>query len=329
MTQLSHLRPDRFTIALVTAAVAATVAPATGAVAPFLKIVIFCSIALLFFLQGARLSRETIVKGIIHWRLHLTVFAATFILFPLLGLAFSSSLKPVLAPGIAMGVLYLCLLPSTIQSSITFTSIARGNVAAAICSASASNVAGVFLTPLLMSLLMHTEGTVPLSSIGTVVGQLLVPFVAGHLARPLIGRWVEHQRTLTSAVDRGAILLVVYFAFGEAVANGLWSQLGVRDLVVLVLLSCTLLTLVLVITTGVSRLLGFSQQDEIAIVFCGSKKSLGSGVPIASILFPAATIGAVILPLMLFHQIQLIVCAVLARSYAARTAQARAEAGPV
>jgi sodium/bile acid cotransporter 7 len=178
MAFLSYLRPDRFTVALLATATVATVLPATGAAVPLLKIIIFCSIALLFFLQGARLSRETILKGAIHWRLHLTVFAATFILFPLLGMALSWSLESILAPGIAMGVLYLCLLPSTIQSSITFTSLANGNVAAAVCSASASNMLGVFLTPLLMSFLMNTEGAIPLSSIGSVVGQLLVPFVA-------------------------------------------------------------------------------------------------------------------------------------------------------
>lgn len=318
MRFLSSLRPDRFTIALLATAAVGTVFPATEAAIPLLKIVISSSIALLFFLQGARLSRETIVKGAIHWRLHLTVFAATFILFPFLGLVLSLGLESVLAPGIALGVLYLCLLPSTIQSSITFTSLANGNVAAAICSASASNMLGVFLTPLLMSLFMHTEGSIPLSSIGSVVVQILVPFVAGHLARPWIGSWVEHHRKLTGLMDRGAILLVVYYAFGEAVVNGLWHQLSPQDLIVLLLLSCVLLALVLLIMTGASRLLGFSRQDEIAIVFCGSKKSLGSGVPIASILFPAAMVGAIILPVMLFHQIQLIVCAVLARWYAGR-----------
>jgi sodium/bile acid cotransporter 7 len=322
MTFLSFLRPDRFTIALIATATAASILPTSGAATPVLKVIISCSIALLFFLQGARLSREAIINGAIHWRLHLTVFAATFILFPALGLLLSMSLETILAPGIAMGVLYLCLLPSTIQSSITFTSLAHGNVAAAVCSASASNMLGVFLTPLLMSLLMNTEGAIPLSSIGSVVGQILVPFVAGHLARPWIGEWVEQRRRLTGTVDRGAILLVVYYAFGEAMANGLWHQLGLRDLMVLVILSSALLALVLVIMTLASRLFGFSRQDEIAIVFCGSKKSLGSGVPIASILFPASMIGAVILPLMLFHQIQLIVCAILARSYASRTALA-------
>lgn len=318
MRFLSNLRPDRFTIALLATAAVGTALPATGAAIPLLKIIISSSIAALFFLQGARLSRDTIIKGAIHWRLHLTVFAATFILFPILGLVLSLGLESVLAPGIALGVLYLCLLPSTIQSSITFTSLANGNVAAAICSASASNMLGVFLTPLLMSFFMRTEGTIPLSSIGSVVVQILVPFVAGHLARPWIGKWVERQRKLTGLVDRGAILLVVYYAFGEAVVNGLWHQLSPRDLIVLLLLSCVLLALVLVVMTGASRLLGFSRQDEIAIVFCGSKKSLGSGVPIASILFPAAMVGAIILPVMLFHQIQLIVCAVLARWYAGR-----------
>jgi len=318
MAILSLLWPDRFTIALVVTAIAATFLPATGAAAPLLKMVIIGSIALLFFLQGARLSRQAIIQGAIHWRLHLMVFAATFILFPILGWLTNTYLQSYLAPGIALGILYLCLLPSTIQSSITFTSIAGGNVAAAVCSASASNVLGVFITPLLMGLFMQTQGGVSFGAIGEIVLQILVPFLLGHLARPWIGQWVEQRRTLTSIVDRGAILLVVYYAFGEAAINNLWHQLAPEDMVLLVLLSCVLLGAVLVMTTMASRLLGFSRRDEVAIVFCGSKKSLGSGVPIASILFPASMIGAIILPLMLFHQIQLLVCAVLARAYAER-----------
>lgn len=319
MAFLYLLRPDRFTIALLATAIIATVLPATGAAAPVLKMVIVGSIALLFFLQGARLSREAIIQGAIHWRLHLMVFAATFILFPILGLLTNTYLQSYLAPGVALGVLYLCLLPSTIQSSITFTSLAGGNVAAAVCSASASNVLGVFLTPLLMGFFMQTQGGISFEAIGEIVLQILVPFVVGHLMRPWIGRWVGKQRTFTSIVDRGAILLVVYYAFGEAAIANLWHQLAPSDMIILVLLSCVLLAAVLVITTVASRALGFSRRDEVAIVFCGSKKSLGSGVPIASILFPASMIGAIILPLMLFHQIQLLVCAVLARAYAERT----------
>ncbi|MBM6580675.1 bile acid:sodium symporter [Microvirga sp. BT689] len=318
MAFLSLLRPDRFTLALVAAAIVATLLPATGAAAPLLEMIITGSIALLFFLQGARLPREAIVQGVGHWRLHLMVFAATFVLFPILGLATKTYLQSYLAPGIALGILYLCLLPSTIQSSITFTSIAGGNVAAAVCSASASNVLGVFITPLLAGLLMQTQGGISLDAIAEIVLQILVPFLVGHLMRSWIGRWVEARRTFTGIVDRGAILLVVYYAFGEATINNLWLQLAPSDLALLVLVNCLLLAMVLVITTGASRLFGFTRRDEIALVFCGSKKSLGSGVPIASILFPASMIGAVILPLMLFHQIQLLVCAVLARSYAER-----------
>ncbi|WP_114947171.1 bile acid:sodium symporter family protein [Microvirga calopogonii] len=318
MAFLSLLRPDRFTIALVATALLATFLPATGTAAPILKTVIAGSIALLFFLQGARLSRKAIVEGAIHWRLHLMVFAATFILFPVLGLLTKTYLQSYLAPGIALGILYLCLLPSTIQSSITFTSLARGNVAAAVCSASASNVLGVFLTPFLMGLFMQTQGGVSFGAIGEIVLQILVPFLVGHLMRPWVGQWVAKHRMLTGIVDRGAILLVVYYAFGEAAIEGLWHQLAPRDMILLVLLSCVLLALVLAITTTASRFFGFSRPDEVAIVFCGSKKSLGSGVPIASILFPASMIGAIILPLMLFHQIQLLVCAVLARAYAER-----------
>ena len=150
MAFLSLLRPDHFTLALIATAITATVLPATGSAAPVLKAIITGSIALLFSLQGARLSREAIIQGTVHWRLHLLVFAATFLLFPVLGLLTQAALQSYLAPGIVLGILYLCLLPSTIQSSITFTSMAGGNVAAAVCSASASNVLGVFLTPLLM-----------------------------------------------------------------------------------------------------------------------------------------------------------------------------------
>ncbi|MGO4572361.1 bile acid:sodium symporter family protein [Microvirga sp. 2TAF3] len=319
MASFSYLKPDRFTLALVATVGLASIVPATGTAVPILNATTIGSIALLFFLQGARLPREAIIGGLVHWRLHLTVLAATFVLFPLLGFLLSAGLKPILPSGIVLGILFLCFLPSTIQSSITFTSIARGNVAAAVCSASASNFLGVFLTPLLLSLFMNLHGQVSLSAVGSIAGQLLVPFVAGHLARPWIGDWVKRHHILTSLVDRGTILLVVYFAFGEAVVSGLWHQLAAHDLIVLVIFNCVLLAAVLMITTYTSRMLGFSREDEIAIVFCGSKKSLGSGVPIASILFPAAAVGAIILPLMLFHQIQLMVCAVLARNYANRS----------
>ena len=276
------------------------------------------AIALLFFLHGAKLSREAVIAGIAHWRLHLTVLASTFVLFPILGLGVMLLPETILPRQLALGVLFLCCLPSTVQSSIAFTAIARGNVAAAVCAASASNLFGIALTPLLAAMLMGTQGGFAPSAVEGVVVQLLAPFVAGQVARPWVGRWVDKHKRLTGLVDRGSILLVVYSAFSEAVVGGLWRKVDLVEIVILLIVCAALLVVVLAVTAYGSRLMGFDKEDEITIVFCGSKKSLASGVPLAGILFPGAAAGVMVLPLMLFHQIQLMACAVIAQRYAAR-----------
>ncbi|WP_434383034.1 bile acid:sodium symporter family protein [Melittangium boletus] len=320
-TLLSRLRPDTFTLALLATVGLATVLPVRGAAVAPLDAVTHAAIALLFFLHGARLSRQAILEGMGHWRLHGVVLASTFVLFPLLGGALCWALDGWVDPPLLLGFMFLCLLPSTVQSSIAFTSMAGGNVAAAVCSASASNLLGVFLTPLLVGVFLRggsEGGGISLESVGVIFVELFVPFVAGHLLRGWIGAWVERHRPVLGFVDRGSILLVVYTAFSEAVVNGLWSRLGWSEVLVLGVLSGVLLASVLLATVGASRLLGFSREDEITIVFCGSKKSLASGVPMASVLFAGGSVGAIVLPLMFFHQLQLMVCAVLARRYAAR-----------
>jgi len=318
MRWLAAYRPDNFTLAIAAAVVVASFLPATGLAATALHYITIFAIALLFFLHGARLSREAVLAGALHWRLHLIVLCATFILFPILGLFLRHALGVVLPEPLLVGILFLCLLPSTVQSSIAFTSIAHGNVAAAVCSASLSNLLGIFITPALVALLMNLKGGVSLHAVLDIVLQLLAPFLAGHLLRPWIGGFVARHRYALGYVDRGSILLVVYLAFSEAVANGLWHKLGVADIVKLMIVCAALLGAVLLATVFVARRLGFSRPDEIVIVFCGSKKSLASGVPMAGVLFPLAQVGMIVLPLMLFHQIQLMVCAALARRYAAK-----------
>ncbi len=189
-----------------------------------------------------------------------------------------------------------------------------------MCSASLSNFVGIFLTPALVALLLDLKGGVSLDAVGAIVLQLLLPFLAGHFLRPWIGAFVARHRAGLGFVDRGSILLVVYLAFSEAVANGLWHVIGVGDLVKLFILCAGLLAAVLLATVFAARRLGFDRADEIVIVFCGSKKSLASGIPMAGVLFPLAQVGMVVLPLMLFHQIQLMVCAAIARRYAAADA---------
>jgi len=318
---LSRFRLDSFTWALIGTVVLASFLPGRGDFGRYFHHFSDFAIALLFFLHGARLSREAVFAGATHWRLHLLVLACTFLMFPILGVAIQSFAPTWLLPEpLAIGVLYLACLPSTVQSSIAFTSIAGGNVPAAICSASASNLIGVFLTPLLVALLMKVQGSGGMSfdSVEAIMLQLLVPFVAGQLLRPWIGGWVARHKFLVGLVDRGSILSVVYIAFSEAVVNGLWQQMPLDGLAGMIVVDCVLLAVVLVLTTLFSRWLGFNKADEIAIVFCGSKKSLASGVPIANVLFPAAQVGMIVLPIMLFHQIQLMACSALARRYARR-----------
>ena len=312
------LLPDRYIVALLGAVAVASLLPCRGEAATVFGYVTDAAIVLLFFLHGAKLSREAIVAGLAHWRLHLLVLAFTYVLLPVLGLAAQVVGRGWVEPRLIAGVLFLTLLPSTVQSSIAFTSVAGGNVAAAVCSASASNLIGVFLTPLLVRALMgaHGDGAL-LEAVRTIVLQLLFPFAVGHFSRPLAARWLARRKMLVGVVDRGSILLVVYTAFSAAVVEGLWGRLSPTDLAAVLALDAAILAIVLVATTVIARRLGFSKPDEVAIVFCGSKKSLASGVPMAGVLFPAASVGLMIVPLMLFHQIQLMVCAVLARYYAA------------
>ncbi len=317
---LARLRPDNFTLSLLGTVILASLLPCRGQAATIAGAVTDFAIALLFFLHGAKLSREAILAGIGHWRLHLLVLACTFVLFPVIGLGFKAVPAWLLDPTIAAGLLYLCILPSTVQSSIAFTAIARGNVPAAICGASLSNILGVVLTPILAAVLLGAKGQGGdmLGAAGAIVVQLLVPFVAGHLLRPWIGGFVDRHKKVLTLTDRGSILLVVYTAFSAAVVEGLWRKMGAGDLVTILLLDSVLLALALGATNLIARRAGLSKADEITLVFCGSKKSLASGVPMAGLLFPAAVVGPMIVPLMLFHQIQLMVCAVLARRYADR-----------
>ena len=313
--------PDDFTLLLIAVILLASLWPAQGVVAQGFEWLTTAAIALLFFLHGAKLSRAAVVAGISHWRLHLLVLGCTFGLFPLLGLLLKPLFAFMLTPDLALGMLFLCTLPATVQSAIAFTALARGNVSAAVCSASASSLIGVFITPLLVGWLVvpgGVSGAGELEAVGRIMLQLMLPFVLGQLLQPWVGGFVKQHAAKLKYVDQGSILLVVYTAFSAAVIEGLWRQVPLPVLLGVVVASCVLLALVLVLTTRLGRLLGFSQEDQITIVFCGSKKSLASGVPMAKVLFAAPVVGVMLLPLMIFHQIQLMVCAVLAQRYAGR-----------
>jgi sodium/bile acid cotransporter 7 len=315
----SRVKIDWYLVLIILMAVLASVLPARDGVAAGLGWVSKVAIGMVFFLHGARLSREAVLRGLTHWRLHLTILAATFVLFPALTVGLAALPAWITPPELASGLILLGCLPSTIQSSIAFVGVARGNVPAAVASASASNMLGVFLTPLLASLLMHSKGAISAGSFWSIILQLLVPFAAGQTLRPWIGAFVQRHHATLSKLDRGTILLIVYVAFSGAVVAGVWDRLSVLDLVRLLVLCSLLLAVVLAATAFAARTLGFDKPDEIAIVFCGSKKSLASGAPIAAALLSPAVAGVAMIPLMVFHQIQLMACAVIAQAYARRS----------
>ncbi|MEU5952821.1 bile acid:sodium symporter family protein [Streptomyces sp. NPDC047525] len=304
---------DPYILALLGTVGVAALLPARGIGADIAGGASTGAVAFLFFLYGARLSTREALDGLKHWRLHLTVLACTFIAFPLLGLAAKGLVPYVLTPALYSGFLFLTLVPSTIQSSIAFTSMARGNVPAAICAGSFSSLAGIVLTPLLAAALLgNSGGGFSADSVMKIVLQLLVPFLAGQFLRRWIGGFIARNKKVLGFVDRGSILLVVYTAFSEGMVQGIWHQVTPLRLGALLGVEAVLLAVMLALTWYGAKKMGFDRGDRIAIQFAGSKKSLAAGLPMASVLFGAQASLAV-LPLMLFHQMQLMVCAVIAK----------------
>ena len=312
-------KPDPLIVLIILAVIIAIIAPARGNFADIFGQLTNVAIALLFFLYGARLSTQEALNGLKHWRLHLTILAFTFVVYPLIGIALRP-LTAVISHDMYLGILFLTLVPSTVQSSVAFTSIAKGNVAGAIVSASASNLVGVIITPLLVMLLMGTGGEVHIdtSVFGEIALLLLAPFVLGQLTRRWVGKVAQSKAT--KVVDRGSIAMVVYSAFSKGVVDGIWSSISLWDLAFLVVFAAAFVAFMLWLTRKASQKMGFNRADTIAIEFCGSKKSLATGLPIASVIFASggASLGLLILPLMIYHQVQLMMCSWLAARYAQR-----------
>lgn len=327
MNKVMKFMPDGFTLLIVATVGVASIVPCHGLGAVLFSHLTTLAIAAMFFLQGARLSRAAIIAGIAHWRLHLVILGATFVMFPILAFGFRALFPHLLSPYVMMGLLYISLLPSTVQSSIAFTSMAQGNVPAAICAATFSTMLGVVVTPITVGLFLGVHhGGFDFRGIEAVFAELLFPFVLGQLLRPWIAQWVGRHQGLVKITDRGSIILVVYTAFSAAVIRGIWHQLPLSGFGEIVLANAVLLAAALLITTYGSRALGFGKAEEIAIVFCGSKKSAATGVPMANILFSASVVGFIVLPLIIFHQMQLLACSAIAKHYARKHQEAAAQA---
>lgn len=309
-----RFRLDPFMLLILASALLAFLFPASGAAAPVVDVLTKVAIFVLFLSYGAKLSVQEAVAGLKHWRLHAVILTFTFVVFPLIGLALLALPEGWLGSMTRLGLAYLCLVPSTVQSSITFTSLAGGNVPGAMVSATTSNLVGVFATPLLAMAMLPVDGGggIGFEQFLEVIVQLLVPFILGQLSRRWTAGFMRRHQHRIKYLDQGVIYLVVYGAFSDFFSGGIWRQVRLLDLAVLAAVCLVLLAVMLWLTWHVGGWLRFDRADRIAIMFCGTKKSLATGVPMASVLFAPGIVGLVVLPLMLFHQAQLLACTVIA-----------------
>lgn len=324
---MTRFLPDRFVTLMIASAVLGFLLPGLGASDGPLRLglVTKLGIAFVFFLHGANLAPENLVAGVKNWKVHVLIQATTFAVFPILGLVIYFVLAPVLPESSRLGFFFLAALPSTISSSVAMTVLAKGNVPVAVFNATLSGLLGLVLTPVMISIVTAT-GSVQFSLLGAIINiamTLLAPFVVGQVVRPVIKRFLAEHKPIISWLDRGVILLIVFTSFATSTAGGIWSRFTALEIAATLLLVLVLLALAFGFTVLTARRLNLSREDEAAVVFCGSTKSLANGAPIAQILFAGSPVlGVILLPLMLYHQLQLVACAVMAQRYAKRAAMA-------
>lgn len=314
MNLIKRLSVDVYILLLLATVVGGVILPAEGIVAAGLSHITFWAVSLLFFLYGAKLDPYAVRAGLTNWRLQGLTLGATYLVFPVIGFALALVFGSILGTTVTMGLLFLAFLPSTVQSSIAFTSVAGGNIPAAICAASVSNLVGVLLTPLLVALFLHQGGGgFSLDAVGKIGIQLMLPFIVGQMLRPWIGGFIKRHNLITMIVDRGSIMLIVYSAFSASTISGLWTATPLSTLALLLAIVWVFLALIMGAMIAVGNLAGLNSPERAVLFYCGSTKSLASGLPIATALFSPEVIGAIVLPLLIYHMSQLLICALVSQ----------------
>jgi solute carrier family 10 (sodium/bile acid cotransporter), member 7 len=319
---MARIFPDKFIVILLAVIAVASVAPVRGQVLDHLSTLANIAIFTLFFFHGLRLSHHSVLQGVRHWRLQLGVMLCVFCIVPFLGLALWMVAGDWVDASVWVGIFFLCTLPSTVQAAISSTSIAGGNVAASVVAAALTNLAGVVLTPVLFSALGYLGGAFggggsgEFSAVGRIALLLLLPFVLGQIAHIWCSAWAERKRSVIALLDRTTIVITIYVTFCASVNDGLWQRLNLSELLLLSLLIILLMIAAFGCCWSLGRALKLERADRISLLFAGAHKSLATGAPMARILFPATQAGAIILPLMLYHQLQLILSSWMAVKFA-------------
>jgi len=281
-------------------------------------------VALILFLQGISMPLEKVKKGAGNWKLHVIIQSFTFLIFPLVGLGFNFVLQriwPNEPPAVRDGFLYLCVLPSTVSTSVVLTSVAGGNTAAAILSAAFSNIAGVILTPLLVNLLVHAAGKTGSGSLGPLLLEItmltLLPFAAGVGLRRFVRDWVDANKKWVNRISNTIILFFVYSAFCDSVKEKIWHEYGLLLTVQILLCVVTLFGTISILIYLATHLARLNREDTIACYFCSVKKTLAMGVPLAILIFGSRNdLSLILLPIMFYHPFQLFTNGILANQWA-------------
>lgn len=321
MNVLAKIKKEWFLVGMVVAILLATVTSEFGRSGGMIHLdqLTGVGVAIVFFLHGLGLSPQAIKAGVTNWRLHIYIQIATFVVYPILWVIFGEAFLAYMPAALAFGFCYLLVLPSTISSSVAMTSVGKGNVPGAIFNASLSSILGVFITPLLIQLFMGFEGVQLdlLDSVISISKLLLLPMIVGQLMRPYLVAWVDRHKAVVNKVDKYVILLIVYNAFCDSVVNGIWSEFSMGLLVSSIAICTVILLFMVHLIQWGARRTKFTLPDEVAAVFCGTKKTLAAGIPMAKVIFGAdPSLGMILLPIMLYHPIQIFYCAVLANRYA-------------
>lgn len=311
---------DWFLLGMIAATGLAWAFPGPGAAGGWLhpELLTKAGVALIFFLHGLALSFAALRAGVLNWRLHVVVQALTFGVFPAAGLVLGAALGTRLAPELVAGMFFLCALPSTVSSSVAMTATAHGNVAGAVFNATLSSLLGVALTPLWVAGALRTSGHVqPLWPVVVdLLRWLVLPLVLGQLLRPWLGAWAQRHKPRIAVVDRLTILMLVYTSFCDSFREDIWGRHASGQLVLVAAVCAVLLAAALLLSGWLGRRCGFSREDRIAAIFCGSKKTLASGVPMAKLIFGAHPgLGLILLPIMIYHPLQLLVCGIMAQRW--------------
>ncbi|WP_194091124.1 bile acid:sodium symporter family protein [Vibrio hibernica] len=320
MNILSVIKKEWFLVAMVIAMILAVLIPEFGRSGGILHLddVTGMGIALVFFLHGIALSPKALKDGVSNWRLHLFIQAATFVVYPLLWVIFGHGMQSIMPTALAFGFCFLFVLPSTISSSVAMTAIGRGNMPGAIFNASLSSILGVFITPFLIQFFMGLQGAQlnMMDSVLSISKLLLLPMVLGQVLRPLLFSWIEKHKKVVGKADKYVILLIIYNAFSDSVSDGIWHNFSIDYLIMSLAICMVVLFSIIHLMRWGAKFFGFDHADEVAAVFCGSKKTLAAGIPMAKVIFGAdPRLGMILLPIMIYHPLQIFYCAILANRY--------------